>query len=112
MHWIPEIVYTQTADGKSSKIPSMNLPKGYDAPSVLFVFSNKETDEKDVNEVGEEVPVVEVELMQYANINLLRDNLPVSTYNEIRQALGLKSLEEALSAGKKITDTVRKNLTE
>jgi hypothetical protein len=90
----------------------MNLPKGYDAPSVLFVFSNKETDEKDVNEAGEEVPVVEVELMQYANINLLRDNLPVSTYNEIRQALGLKSLEEALSAGKKITDTVRKNLTE
>ena len=111
MHWIPEIVYAQSSDGKTAKIPTINVPKDYDTPKILFFFANKETDETDVNEAGETVPVVESELVQYANINVLRDSLPVSTYNEIRLALGLKSLEEALEAGKKITDNVRKNLS-
>jgi hypothetical protein len=111
MHWIPEIVYSQSGDGKASKIPLINVPKGYDAPKVIFLFANKETDETDVNEAGETVPVVESELMQYANINTLRDNLSVQTYNEIRLALGLKSLEEAIDQGKKITDNIRKNLS-
>ena len=111
MHWIPEIVYAQQSDGKASKIPLINVPKGYDAPKIIFMFANKETDETDVNDEGETVPVVESELMQYANINVLRDSLPVDTYNQIRLALGLKSLEEAIDSGKKITENIRKNLS-
>lgn len=112
MHWIPEIVYEQTENGPS-KIPYIHLPDTADsAPPVLFFLVTKKTDEVEKNEAGEELPVFDMDLTQYGNMNMIRDALPAHLYDEVRRCLGLEKLESALSSGSKITESVRKNLQE
>ena len=60
---------------------------------------------------GEEVPVVELDLHQYADMNTLRDRLPLLLYNNVRLALGLETLETAVQKGRQITDSIREKLT-
>ena len=43
-------------------------------------------------------------------MNTLRDQLPTSIYDTIRQALGLDPLVTAVTEGKKITENIRSNL--
>jgi|688.fasta_scaffold1203109_2 hypothetical protein len=109
MHWIPEIVYEQS-EGKDSKLPFIHLPDDATAPPVLFFLVTKKTDETEKNENGEDIPVLDMELTQYGNMNLLRDNLPSQVYDEVRRCLGLTPLAEATASGVKITESIRKNL--
>ena len=111
MHWIPEIVYEQTESG-TSKIPYIHLPDDATAPPVLFFLVTKKTDETEKSDEGEDVPVFDMDLTQYGNMNMIRDLLPAHLYSEVRKCLGLEQLESALNSGSKITEGVRKNLQE
>ena len=111
-NWFPEIMYEEQEDGLSSKIPFIMVPKDESMPSLLYIFESKETGEYEPGNNGEELPIIEMDLHQYADMLTLKNNLDEQTYNVVRSALGLKDLQTAVSEGKKITDNVRKNLME
>lgn len=108
--WIPEICYEEVEDGLTSHIPFIEVPIGAEMPKVLFIFESRNTGETEPGLDGEEMPIVELDLHQYADMNILRDQLSTALYDEIRQALGLESLSTAMSAGTKITENIRSKL--
>ena len=112
--WIPEICYEEAEDGLTSHIPFIEVPDGVEMPKVLFIFESSNTGETEPGLDGEEIPIVELNLHQYANMNTLRDQLPTSVYDIVRQALGLEPLLSAVEGGKQITENIRNklNLTE
>ena len=66
--------------------------------------------EVEPDENGEELPIVEMDLHQYADMNVLKEGLDTSVYDKIRQCLGLKPMSEAVSKGREISQKVRENL--
>ena len=109
-NWIPEIMYEEGEDGLSSNIPFIMVPKEQQMPKVVFIFESRETGEYEPNEDGDPVPIMEMDLHQYADMEVLKRGLDEPTYDLVRNVLGLQPLREAVVAGKKITDNVRKNL--
>jgi len=110
-HWVPEICYEEAEEGITSQIPFIEVPSDRRMPSVLFIFETRHTGEFEPGLDGDEVPVYDMDLHQYGDMNILRDNLPTHIYDQCRRALGLAPLEEATAAGEKITQKVRENLT-
>ena len=108
--WVPEICYEEVEDGLTSHIPFIEVPDGIEMPRVLFVFESRNTGETEPGLDGEEVPIVELDLHQYANMNILRDQLSTNLYDIVRQALGLEPLLTAVEGGKKITENIRNKL--
>ena len=109
--WIPEIMYEDTEEeGLTSHIPFIPVPNGEEMPKMLFVFESRETGEFEPGPEGEELPVTEMDLHQYADMLTLKENLDPETYDKVREVLGLEPLKSASVKGKKITDNVRKNL--
>lgn len=106
-NWIPEILYEENPDGLSSNIPFIQVPEGEEMPKVLFIFETRETGEFEPGLDGEEMPVTEMDLHQYANMITLKNNLPPDVYDVVRKALGLLPMKEATEKGKKISDNVR-----
>ena len=106
-NWIPEIYYEEDQDGLTSHIPFISVPTEQEMPKVLFMFESRETGEEEVSPNRDPMPIVDLDLHQYANMNTLRDNLPTNIYDTVRQALGLEPLASAVEKGKKITDNVR-----
>jgi hypothetical protein len=109
-NWIPEIMYEEGDDGLTSNIPFIMVPQNQEMPKVVFIFESRETGEYEPNEEGDPVPIMEMDLHQYADMLVLKEKLSESEYDRVRNVLGLQPLREAASAGKKITDNVRKNL--
>ena len=110
--WFPEIMYEETDDGVSSKIPFVMVPQDKEMPSLLYVFESRETGEHEPGLDGEPVPILEMDLHQYADMAVLKQNLHPIEYDNVRFALGLESLSSATAAGQKITQSVRKNIEE
>ena len=104
--WIPEIMYEE-----DSKIPFIMVPDGESNPIVLFVFISRETGDTEPGLEGEEVPIVEMDLHSYADMQVLKDNLDEQTYDKVRSALGLDPLKVASAAGEKITQNARDNVS-
>ena len=109
-NWIPEIMYEDDANGMTSKIPFVMVPAGKKMPEILFIFESRETGEFEPGSDGEALPIVEMDLHQYADMAILKSGLDAKTYDVVRNVLGLQPLKEAVAAGQKITDNVRKNL--
>lgn len=109
-NWIPEIYYEENEDGVTSHIPFIAVPADQEMPKVLFMFESRETGEEEVGLDGEPLPIFDLDLHQYANMNTLRDNLPTDIYDTIRQALGLEPLAQATEKGKQITDNIREKV--
>ena len=82
--WIPEIMYEETAEGDSSTIPFVMVPEGKLMPNILFIFESRETGEFEPGSEGEEVPVLEWNLHQYADMEVLRKNLSWVEYDNVR----------------------------
>ena len=97
-NWIPEIMYEDSEEG-SSPIPFIMVPK------------DRDTGEFEPGLDGEEVPVVQWDLHQYADMMVLKDRLDTDTYDMVRLALGLDPLEDATKKGKGISQKVRENLS-
>ena len=109
--WFPEIMYEEAGEeGLTSHIPFIPVPENEEMPKMLFIFESRETGEYEPGPSGEELPVTEMDLHQYADMSVLKSNLDSLTYDKVRNALGLEPLKSAAVKGKKITDGVRKNL--
>jgi hypothetical protein len=108
--WIPEICYEEQADGISSHIPFVQVPTEEEMPKLIYIFESRETGEVEPGENGEELPVFEMDLHQYADMSVLRDGLSTGAYDEIRVCLGLQTMKDAVPQGKEITEKIRENL--
>ncbi len=105
-------MYEEQEDGLSSKIPFIMVPEDQIMPELLYVFESRDTGEFEPGMTGEPVPILEMDLHQYADMATLKEKLNAEVFDTVRVALGLAPLTEAVSAGKKITDNIRKNLSE
>ena len=108
-NWIPEIMYEESEEG-SSHIPFIMVPEEEVMPRLLFIFESRQTGEFEPGSEGEEVPVFEWDLHQYADMAVLKEKLNQFTYDQVRNALGLEPLAIAAEKGAKIGDKVRQNL--
>jgi hypothetical protein len=108
--WIPEIVYEDDENGMTSRIPFVMVPKEEKMPKILFMFESRETGEFEPDIEGNPLPIVDMELHQYADMSFLKKGLSADLYDKVRICLGLKSLKEAVTAGSTITNKIRENL--
>jgi len=107
LNWVPEIMYEESDDGVSSHIPFIMVPTGETMPHLLYIFESVETGEAEPGLEGEEVPVVEWDLHQYADMAILKDRLSQEDYDRVRFALGLEPIAVAVEKGKEITGRIR-----
>jgi len=108
--WYPEIMYEEVEEGLSSKIPFISVPPEEAMPQFLFIFESRETGEFEPGMDGEELPVSELDLHQYANMAVLKANLNAQDFDTVRAALGLEPLAQAAAKGSRITSRVIENL--
>ena len=109
-NWIPEIMYEDDENGMSSKIPFIMVPPEEKMPQLLFMFESRETGEFEPDAEGDPLPIVEMELHQYADMAVLKKGLSTELYDQVRKCLGLEPLTAAAEKGKKITNNVRQNV--
>jgi hypothetical protein len=105
--WIPEIMYEDGGEGISSHIPFIQTPLGEEMPKMLFIFESRDTGEFEPGLDGEELPVTQLDLHQYANMNYLKTVMDFVQYDNLRFALGLEPIRTAAAKGQKITSNVR-----
>ncbi len=110
-NWIPEIMYEDPAEvGASSHIPFIPVPQGESMPRIIFIFESRETGETEPGPNGEDLPVTEMDLHQYADMAVLKNGLSGEQFDAVRKVLGLEPLSVAASKGMKITGAVKNNL--
>ena len=105
--WIPEIMYEESEDGISTHIPFIMVPQGQVMPKMLFIFESRDTGEYEPNLQGDPVPIVEMDLHQYADMAVLKNNMTPVEYDNVRFALGLESLIFASKKGSEISQKIR-----
>lgn len=108
--WIPEIMYEENDNGMTSHIPFIMVPKNEIMPNIIFIFENRETGEYEPDERGNPVPIMEMDLHQYADMNKLKLGLDEETYDKVRICLGLEKIKDASDKGKKISENIKNNL--
>ena len=111
-NWIPEITYEELENGISSNIPFIAVPNEEEMPKIIFIFESKETGEFEPGLEGEMLPIVEMDLHQYADMSILKEGLTSSMYDQVRKCLGLEQLESAQKKGKEITNRIKQNVLE
>tara|TARA_B100000131_G_scaffold102069_1_gene99052 strand:+ start:4849 stop:5235 length:387 start_codon:yes stop_codon:yes gene_type:complete len=97
-------------EGFASHIPFIPVPEEENMPQILYIFESRETGEFEPGPEGEDLPVTEMELHQYADMNVLKTKLDLQTYDKVRTALGLEPMQKAVEAGQEISNNVRLNL--
>lgn len=109
--WVPEICYEDSENGGlTSNIPFINVPAEEDMPRILFMFESRETGEFEPGADGEMLPIIDLDLHQYANMATLKANLDPATLDIVREALGLEKMRSAVAKGQDISNNIRKNL--
>ena len=110
-NWIPEILYEEAADEcLTSHIPFIPVPNEEEMPELLYIFESRETGEYEPGPEGEDLPVTEMELHQYADMSVLKKNLGAEIYDKVRSVLGLESMKTAVDKGRDVTNNIRQNL--
>ena len=109
--WVPEIFYEEGGDGMSGQIPFISVPQSEEMPKMLFIFESRETGEVEPGPKGEELPVTEITLHQYADMEYLKVGLEPSEYDRVRKVLGLQPLKEATEGGRQITQNIREKVS-
>ena len=104
-NWIPEVMYDE-----GSNLPHIQVPKGEVLPGMLFVFSATETGEFEPDEEGNPLPILEMDLHQYADMVTLKNNLDETAYDAVRAALGLEALAAAEEKGRQISQNIREQV--
>ncbi len=64
-NWIPEILYEE-----NSQIPFIEVPDGEDDPERLFILLSKKTGEFEIGPSGEELPIVDLDLHQFVDMQI------------------------------------------
>ena len=111
-NWYPEIMYEEQEDGISSKIPFIMVPEKEKMPILVYIFESRETGEYEPGLSGEPVPILEMDLHQYADMAVLKNRLNSEMFDAVRIALGLDPLQTAKTKGREITENIRQNLSE
>ena len=106
--WIPEFCYEEDAEGITASLPFVQVPEGEKMPELIYVFESRQTGEFEPGPEGEDLPVTEMELHQYADMAILKEKLTFVEYDNIRFVLGLEPLANAAQKGKTITDNIRR----
>jgi hypothetical protein len=106
-NWLPEIVYEEMEGGSTSKIPFIHIPDDVDDPPLLFIFLTRKTGEVEPGPEGEEVPVVDMTLHQYVDMQRLQEKLSPDVFDQVRAAVGLEPRADAARKGKSITSNIR-----
>lgn len=106
-NWLPEIVYEELEGGVSSKIPFIHIPEDVEDPPLLFIFLSRKTGEVEPGPEGEEIPVVDMTLHQYIDMQRLQEKLSAEDFDKVRAAVGLESRADAAAKGKRITNNIR-----
>ena len=106
-NWVPEIMYEENSDGASSQIPFIAVPEDEIMPKLLYVFESRDTGTYEPGMDGEEVPVVQWDLHQYADMLVLKENLSAETFDLVREALELEPMKIAAQKGQTISNNVR-----
>jgi hypothetical protein len=107
-NWVPEIYYEEADDtGMTSHIPFISPPTDEEMPKILFIFESRETGEFEPGPLGEDLPVIQLDLHQYADMAFLKDGLDAPTFDKIRETLGLQPLADAAAEGVRITERIR-----
>ena len=107
-NWVPEIFYEEADEsGLTSHIPFIAVPDEEEMPKILFIFESRETGEFEPGPDGDDLPVTQIDLHQYADMAALKSRLDSNTFDVVRAALGLEPLQTAAEAGKKITERIR-----
>tara|TARA_B100000700_G_scaffold328066_1_gene444623 strand:- start:4799 stop:5164 length:366 start_codon:yes stop_codon:yes gene_type:complete len=105
--WIPEICYEDYEENNiTGGLPFIPIPTGKEMPNVMFFFGSQETGEFEPDLEGNEQPIVEMEVYQYGCMKYLKENLDDDTFNKVRIALGLETLETARQKGYKLSEKV------
>jgi hypothetical protein len=107
--WIPEIMYEEDQHGVSQALPFILVPKGEEMPKVIFIWENSETGEFEPDADGNESPIVDSELRQYARMDVLKNKLSLGDYDKVRVALGLEPMASATQKGQAITARAKMN---
>mgnify|MGYP003629436776 CR=1 FL=1 len=110
--WIPEFCYEEDTEGVTASLPFVPVPEGQNMPDIIYVFESRETGTFEPGPEGEEVPVTEMTLHQYCDMAVLKEKMSLIEYDNVRFTLGLESLKNAAAKGQKITDNVRKNVSD
>lgn len=103
--WVPEIFYEE-----GGQLPFISVPNEEEMPKMLFIFESRETGEIEPGPRGEDLPVTEMTLHQYADMEFLKTGLQPSEYDRVRQVLGLQPLKDATDAGRQITQNIREKV--
>jgi hypothetical protein len=106
-NWLPEIVYEEMEGGGSSKIPFIHVPDDVEDPPLLFIFLTRKTGEVEPGPEGEEVPVVDMTLHQFVDMQRLQEKLTPDVFDQVRAAVGLEPRADAARKGKGITSNIR-----
>jgi hypothetical protein len=101
-NWIPEVMYEE-----GSNLPHIQVPEGETMPGMLFIFSATETGEFEPDDEGNPLPILEMDLHQYADMVTLKNNLDATAYDAVRAALGLEALATAKEKGRQISQNIR-----
>jgi hypothetical protein len=101
-NWIPEVMYEE-----GSNLPHIQVPEGETMPGMLFIFSATETGEFEPDDEGNPLPILEMDLHQYADMVTLKNNLDATAYDAVRAALGLEALAAAEEKGRQISQNIR-----
>lgn len=111
-HWVPEIMYEESENSAfGSHIPFIPVPAAEKMPKILYIFESRETGEFEPGSEGNESPIVEMDLHQYADMNFLKTNLDLETYDKIRVSLGLEPMKTAVEKGSKISEKIKDNIS-
>lgn len=111
-NWVPEIYYEEADEnGLTSHIPFIAVPEEEEMPKFLFVFESRETGEFEPGPDGEDLPVTQMDLHQYADMSVLKEGLDPQSFDQVRAVLGLQPLSEAAAAGSRITERIRASLS-
>ena len=102
--WIPEVMYEEELDGSSQSLPFILVPPDEEMPKFLLLWEHRQTGEIEPGPNGEELPIVEAELRQYAMMDVLKAGLTPSEYDRVREVLGLEPLKSAAKKGRAITE--------
>jgi hypothetical protein len=104
-NWIPNIYYEEDVEGITKGFPFVEIPQDKDMPNCLFIYGMKTLDTKIDDEFEKEVC-----MYSYANMSVLKDKLSPALFDEVRIALGLQPMQEAVSETNKILENVIQNL--
>lgn len=111
-NWVPEIFYEEADEtGLTSHIPFIAVPENEEMPTMLYIFESRDTGEFEPGPDGEDLPVTQIDLHQYADMVALKERLDLETYDRVRIALGLQPLAEAAAAGARITERIRASVS-